>query len=213
MSHEPVNVLGRPDVAEAIRHLRRGGVVAIPTDTVYGLAAALEHPGAVERIFAIKGRALDKAIPVLMSDPALLDRLGRDVTDEARCLASTFWPGPLTIVVEASERVPPVVLRGGRTVGLRMPANDLTLAIIDAVGGALAVTSANQSGSAEARSASEVCERLGMLVDAIVDGGPSPSDRPSTVIDATLAPVGILRAGSLDPAAILACLEGSSRER
>lgn len=195
------------DVEAAVRCLRMGGVIVIPTDTVYGLAASLDHPAAIERIFTIKGRAADKALPVLVSRVELLDRFGRDVSRTARALARRFWPGPLTIVVHASDVVPSVVLRGGTTLGLRMPDDALALEIIEAAGGALAVTSANRSGEPECRSAEEVRQRLGADVDAIVDGGPSPQDRPSSVVDATGSDLRILRHGALDPETIGAALE------
>jgi L-threonylcarbamoyladenylate synthase len=192
--------------ASGLHLLTSGGVIAIPTDTVYGLAASLSFPDAVERIYRIKGRSLDKALPILVNSPELLDYFGHNVSATARRLAAEFWPGPLTIVVEASKNVPPVVTRGLSTVGLRMPANALTLRIIAAAGGAIAVTSANLSGDPEARSAEEASARLGRLVDGVIDGGPAPADAPSTVIDTTEECVRILRVGALDPILVQRCL-------
>lgn len=191
-------------IARAVAILREGGVVAIPTDTVYGIAASIEHPAAIERIFAIKGRAGTKALPVLISDRAQLDRFGVAISADARALAERFWPGALTLVVRAAAWAPDVLLRGGTTVGLRMPASDDALAIIAGAGGALAVTSANRSGDREARSADEVERALGDRLDAVVDGGPSPGAAASTVVDASVAPPRILRAGALDAAQLRA---------
>jgi L-threonylcarbamoyladenylate synthase len=193
---------GQPQLAiigEAVRCLKDGGVIAIPTDTVYGLAASLDHPTAIERIYTIKGRDNDKPLPVLLSAPELLDLYGTCVTSVVRQLATAFWPGPLTIVVTASSVVPSAVLRGGATVGLRVPACPITLAIIQGSGGALAATSANRSGEPEGRSGHEVRAQLGELVDLIVDVGELHGDRPSTVIDTTSDPPTILRRGELAP--------------
>ncbi len=191
-------VAGDDDVARAVDVLNRGGVVAIPTDTVYGLAASLDHPLAIERIFAIKGRSGTKAIPILISDVNAFDRLSVDLPPAARRLAADHWPGALTIVVSASVEVPDAVRRDGSTVGIRMPNNDDALAIIAAAGGALAVTSANRSGGAEARTADEVRLKLGNRVDFVVDGGLATLSTPSTVVDATTDPVRVLRQGAVE---------------
>lgn len=194
------------EIEQAVEVLRRGGVVAIPTDTVYGLAASLEHPLAVERIFSIKGRSGTKAIPVLISDLDALDRLTCDLSDAARRLAERHWPGGLTIVVDASDAVPDAVRRDGTTVGVRMPNSADALAIIAASGGALAVTSANRSGGVEARSADEVRNKLGNRVDFVVDGGSTDSAPPSTVVDATRDEIRVLRQGTVGASDLFASL-------
>jgi L-threonylcarbamoyladenylate synthase len=195
------------DIARAVDVLKRGGVVAIPTDTVYGLAASVDHPLAVERLFSIKGRSGTKAIPVLISDVDALERLTTELTPSARRLAEANWPGALTIVVEASDDVPEAVRRDGATVGVRMPDSADALAIIAAAGGALAVTSANRSGGAEARSADEVRIKLGNRVDFIVDGGPSGASAPSTVVDATRDDIRVLRHGAVESWRLTATLQ------
>jgi L-threonylcarbamoyladenylate synthase len=181
--------------------------VAIPTDTVYGIAAAVERAEAIERIYEIKGRETTKAIPVLVSSVAQLERCAGRVSAAARDLTEAFWPGALTIVVEAAGWLPEVLLAGGTTVGLRMPASADALAVIEGMGGALAVTSANPSGEPEARSADEVRVRLGGRVDFVLDGGPSPADRPSTVVDASGELPRVLRQGALPADQVLAVLE------
>jgi L-threonylcarbamoyladenylate synthase len=186
------------DIAQAVDLLRRGGVVAIPTDTVYGLAASLDHPLAVERLFSIQGRSGTKAIPILISDIGAFERLTVALPPVARRLAENHWPGALTIVVEASEAVPEAVRRDGTTVGVRMPNNADALAIIAGAGGALAVTSANRSGGSEARSADEVRIKLWNRVDFVVDGGPTRQSAPSTVVDATVDPIRVLRHGAVE---------------
>ena len=196
------NAVGRvasdAEIARAVDVLRRGGVVAIPTDTVYGLAAALDQPLAIERMFSIKGRSGTKAIPVLISDIDAFERLTDDLSPSARRLAAQHWPGALTIVVQASDSVPEAVRRDGSTVGVRMPDNPDALAIIAAAGGALAVTSANRSGGVEARSAEEVRMKLGNRVDFVVDGGQTSAAKPSTVVDSTSDPIRVLRPGLVE---------------
>lgn len=205
----PDRIASDADIARAVDQLRRGGVVAIPTDTVYGLAASLDHPLAIERIFSIKGRSGTKAIPVLISDMHAFQRLAGELPPLARRLAEQHWPGALTIVVEASDAVPEAVRRDGSTVGVRMPNNADALAIIAAAGGALAVTSANRSGGAEARSADEVRIKLGNRVDFVVDGGQTRLSSPSTVVDATVDPIRVLRPGAVESWLLNATLRDS----
>jgi L-threonylcarbamoyladenylate synthase len=204
---EGKRVASEKDIARAVDLLRRGGVVAIPTDTVYGLAASLEHPLAIERLFSIKGRSGTKAIPILISDLGAFERLTAGVTDAARRLADNYWPGGLTIVVTASNAVPEAVRREGPTVGLRMPNSADALAIIAGAGGALAVTSANRSGGAEARSADEVRIKLGNRVDIVVDGGPTRISPPSTVVDTTGEEIRVLRPGTVESWRLMATLQ------
>ena len=206
---QPATVASEAEIARAVELLRRGGVVAIPTDTVYGLAASIDHSLAVERLFSIKGRSGTKAIPILISDLDALERLTDELTPAARRLAESYWPGALTIVVQATEAVPETVRRDGSTVGVRMPANADALAIIAGAGGALAVTSANRSGGAEARSADEVRIKLGNRVDFIVDGGATPSSSPSTVVDATGEQIRVLRHGAVESWRLMATLQDS----
>lgn len=198
LDDRPRRIASDDDVSRAVSVLARGGVVAIPTDTVYGLAASLDHPLAIERIFAIKGRSGTKAIPILISDVDVFSRLAVDLPPAAWRLAEEHWPGALTIVVSASDDVPEAVRRDGTTVGIRMPNSPDALAIIAGAGGALAVTSANRSGGAEARTADEVRFKLGNRVDFVVDGGSSPLSTPSTVVDATTDPVRVLRQGAVE---------------
>ena len=184
-------------IEEAVAALHNGQVIAIPTDTVYGLAASLEHPAAIEALFAIKGRAATKAIPVLVDDVARVQEYALDVPPGALELAAAFWPGAMTRVVQASGNVPHAIHQGSGTVGLRMPDSDIALAVISAAGGGLAVTSANLSGEPEARSAGEVYAALGDRVGVVVDGGPSPGGKPSTVVDLTGRAIRILRQGAI----------------
>lgn len=182
--------------------LDRGGLVVIPTDTVYGVAARLDRPGAVARLYVAKGRPEEKAIPVLISAPDELARLTRGLPPGAAAFAARFWPGALTVVLPRSAAVPDLVAAGGPTVGLRMPDHPFALALIAACGGALAVTSANRSGEPSLREAGAVAAALGGAVDLIVDGGTTPGGVASTVVALDAAGPRVLRAGPIDAAAL-----------
>ena len=196
---------------EAIRVLRRGGVVALPTDTVYGLAAAPDVPGAIERLFEVKGRAADRAIAVLLASLEQAEELAV-VPPAGAALGRAFWPGGLTLVLEQRPDRPPLpdALTGGRpTIGLRVPDHEAPRAIAAALG-PLPTTSANRSGEPELPDAAAIVRELGERLDLILDGGPARGGRPSTVVDVTGSEVRILRSGAIDPEAIHATIAGAS---
>jgi L-threonylcarbamoyladenylate synthase len=198
-----------PDArAEAIRVLQAGGIVALPTDTVYGIAVSLETPGGIERLFAAKERPPDKAIALLLADATQAGEIGV-LGAGAKLLADAFWPGGLTLVLpRRMERPLPALAGGGaelETVGLRVPDHDAPRDLARAVG-PLPTTSANRSGEPEARDAEELETRLGHALDLILDGGPAHGGPASTVVDATIDPVRILREGAIPAAAIDRCL-------
>ena len=188
----------------ALDALARGALVAIPTDTVYGLAARLDRPEALQRLYEAKGRPADRAIPVLVSRPDLLSDLTIDLPDGAEEFAARCWPGPLTIVLPRSARVPDLVTAGGDTVGLRMPDHPFALALIEACGGALAVTSANRSGEPALRDPAEVAAALGGEVELIADSGLAPGGQASTVLALDADGPRVLREGPIDAAALRA---------
>jgi len=200
-----VRVIAANDAAavdEAARVLREGGLVVFPTDTVYGVGAAVDRPDAVARLYVAKGRPLDRPIPVLIADLDQLERLARDVNDAILRLARRFWPGALTIVVPAQPWLPVEIVRDTGAVGLRMPDHPVALAIIRAAGGAVATTSANRSGEREACTVEEAVAALGETVDLYVDGGRTPGGIPSTVVALQDGEIRILRRGALDPALV-----------
>jgi L-threonylcarbamoyladenylate synthase len=200
---------------EAVRVLKAGGVVAIPTDTVYGLAVALSTPGGIERLFAAKSRPPDKAIALLIADADQAADIG-EITPAAAALARAFWPGGLTLVVpRRTDRELPAALTGGElapgaipTVGLRVPAHDAPRALARALG-PLPTTSANRSGEPEARDAAEIEALLGGAIDLILDGGAAAGGRASTVVDCTAAVPVIRRDGAIDAADIARVLESA----
>ena len=185
--------------AAAAEVLARGGLIVFPTDTVYGVAAAVDHPEAVARLYHVKGRPLDRPIPVLVSDLDQVPRLTGEVDQLVLALLQRFWPGALTLAVPAAPWLPREIVRDTGRVGLRMPDHPLALAIIAAAGGALATTSANRSGEPEARTAAEAVAALGDRVDLIIDGGPAPGGVPSTVLVVDGRRLTVARRGALDP--------------
>ncbi|MEP6638730.1 MAG: L-threonylcarbamoyladenylate synthase [Chloroflexota bacterium] len=195
--------------AAAIEVLRDGGVVALPTDTVYGIAVALQTPGGIERLFRVKDRPPDRGIMLLLEDAAQATTIGV-MGPAATALATACWPGGLTIVVPQRPDVPlPAVLTGGApTIGLRAPDHAAPRALAAAVG-PLPTTSANVSGRPEARDAGEILEQLHNAVDLVLDGGPAHGGPPSTVVDCTGDLPVILRAGAIPIEALIAALDAA----
>lgn len=185
--------------AAAVDILLNGGLVALPTDTVYGLAALPWDTDAVLRLYEAKRRPAEKAIPLLLSNAEQIETVATlfpRIGDCVQTLITRFWPGGLTLILPKSAKVPEAV-SVGPTVALRIPNHDLTRAIIDGSGGALAVTSANLSGQLSPITAQEVEEQLGERIDFILDGGPSKGGVPSTILDCTDLPPTLLRRGAI----------------
>ncbi len=181
-------------ILEAVGVLKGEGVVAFPTDTLYGLGASIYSQRAVERVFQIKGRPQEMALPVLLSRPEQLEEVALEVSPMAHRLARAFWPGPLTLVVQKSPRVPSLVTAGRETVAVRVPNHQVPRALVEGLGAPLTGTSANPSGGPDPVTAEDVRRLLGTQVDYIVDGGPAPLGRPSTVVDVTGDTLRVLRA-------------------
>lgn len=189
----------------AVQALRGGGIVAIPTDTVYGIAALPQSGPGVERLFRAKGRPPDKAIPLLLADAALLPEVARPMP-EAENLARAFWPGGLTLVLRRAQGFESPALAGGDTVAVRVPGHPAALAVIAAAGGVLAVTSANRSGGPRPVAPATVRAELGTSVDLLIDAGCCPGGVESTVLDLTGPEPVVLRAGAVGVRAIEAVL-------
>lgn len=182
---------------EAVRVLRAGGVVALPTDTVYGIGVALDTPGGIERLFAAKRRPLDKGIMLLLDDAAQAGTIGV-MTPAALALVDACWPGGLTVIVPQRPDIalPPVLTGGAPTIGLRAPAHDAPRTLARGVG-PLPVTSANVSGLPEAGDAAAIVDQLGDAIDLVLDGGAAHGGPASTVIDCAGARPVVLRAGAI----------------
>jgi L-threonylcarbamoyladenylate synthase len=169
----------------------------MPTDTVYGLAAALDRPAALRRVFTAKGRAETKPLPILLGSRELLGQVAAELRSDVVRFVARFWPGPLTVAIPARPGLPPEVLALDGTVGVRVPDDPLARRILLYAGGALAVTSANPSGAPPATTATEVRDQLGDAVDLIVDGGTSRGGVASTVVRLDEAGVVVLRRGTI----------------
>lgn len=182
---------------QAISELQYGGVIAFPTDTVYGIGASLEHPAALRRIYDLKGRSPDKPLPILIARVEVLDELSPDVDERLVDLAEQFWPGALTIVLPAADHLPAEVKAPDNTIGVRLPNHSIPLTIAERSGGAMATTSANVSGQDSAHSASEIQEAFGTDIDLILDGGFAPQSNPSTVIRVVAGEIVVLREGAI----------------
>jgi L-threonylcarbamoyladenylate synthase len=190
----------------AVEVLRAGGIVGLPTDTVYGIGCALDAPRGIERLFEAKRRPPDRAIMLLLADVEQASALG-EMTPAALALADAFWPGGLSLVLARREGVvlPKVLTAGAPTVGLRVPDHPCPRALAAALG-PMPVTSANRSGEPELGTARQIEDTLGDGLDLIIDGGPAHSGPPSTVVECTAGPR-ILREGSIDREAVRRVLE------
>lgn len=194
------------DVGRALALLRAGGLVAVPTETVYGLAADAEQPDAVGRIFTVKGRPTDHPLIVHLAGVEHVDGwiapADRAVRARLELLAAACWPGPLTVLVPRGPRVIDAVTGGRPNVGLRVPAHPMTLDLLDRLGGGLAAPSANRFGRVSPTTAAHVTADLDGLLDpardAVLDGGACPVGVESTIVDLTVSPPQVLRAGAID---------------
>ncbi|MEO6570469.1 MAG: L-threonylcarbamoyladenylate synthase [Ilumatobacteraceae bacterium] len=189
------------EVGLAVERLRSGGLVAIPTETVYGLAADAERAEAVARVFEVKARPTGHPLIVHVAGPDALDGWVVGLSDAARTLAETCWPGPLTMVLERGPRASHHVTGGRDTVGIRVPGHPVTLELLHRFGGGLAAPSANRFGRVSPTTARHVVHDLGTHLvagrDLVLDGGPSEIGVESTIVDLTCDPPQVLRAGAI----------------
>lgn len=198
------------EVERAARSLAQGGVVAFPTETVYGLGADAEHAAAVSRIFTIKGRPPQRPLIIHIDRIDALEAFAREVPPAARRLAQVLWPGPITLVLPKAERVIDEVCAGGSTVGIRMPDHPIALELIAALSrhtgrvAGVAAPSANRFGEPPPTTVEEVRAALGDAPDHVLDGGPCLLQQPSTVVDCTGDAPRVLRQGAVTPARIAA---------
>lgn len=195
------------DVDRALSVLRAGGLVAIPTETVYGLAADASNADAVQRVFAVKGRPVDHPLIVHIGAAAQLGDWASTIPAAASVLADACWPGPLTLLVPRAATVLDLVTGGRSTVGVRVPAHPLTLELLTRFEGGLAAPSANRFGRVSPTTAYHVRADLGDDVDFVLDGGACPVGVESTIVDCTVDPPQVLRPGGISSEEIEALLE------
>jgi L-threonylcarbamoyladenylate synthase len=207
--HDPTPPAATDEAIDrAARLVRSGGLVAIPTETVYGLATDALDSESVDRIFRAKGRPATNPLIVHVADQAMARALAAAWPAAAEAITNHFWPGPVTVVVPRHRDVPDMVTAGGPTVALRCPAHRLTRRLIERSGCPLAAPSANRSEAISPTRASHVLESLGDRVDLILDGGPCTHGIESTVVDCTTTPPRILRPGPIGREALEAVIGG-----
>jgi len=196
-------MLGKPpvDIQEQIERgisvLRQGGLVAFPTDTVYGLGACASLRQAVERVYRVKRRPRNMAFPLLLAHTSQIGEVADSVPQIAWLLVRNFLPGALTLVLHKSSSVPDVITGGGITVAVRIPAHPVPVALAEGLGAPIVGTSANLSGKPSALTADEVYSQLGDKIDLVIDGGRCPGGRESTVVDVTGEVPVVLREGAI----------------
>ena len=183
------------DIDRAVEVLRQGSLIGLPTETVYGLAADANRAEAVRKIFRVKGRPSDHPLIVHVDSLATARGWSAHWTESAELLASTYWPGPLTIIVKKAEQVIPEVTGGLDTVALRVPGHEMTLELLRRFGGGVAAPSANKFGKVSPTTARHVLDDLGEEVDYVLDGGPSRIGLESTIVDCSGASSMVLRPG------------------
>ncbi len=197
---QPTEVLPeakKQTLADTVTLIRYSQVIAVPTDTVYGLVCRFNSSGAIEELYRVKDRPPEKALPVLIGDESQLAQVvAGPLPALARELIAAFWPGPLTLILPALPHLPPVLTAGGSTVGVRIP-NQPFLRELARRAGPLASSSANRSGGPECSTAAEVLAQLDGRIPLLVDGGSTPLGQASTVLDLSTTPPRILREGPL----------------
>lgn len=194
----------------ALEVLARGGIVAIPTETFYGLAGDAFRADVLLRLNQLKAKQADSPVLLLLSDLAQARLVARDLPESFSALTERFWPGPLTIVVRASDAVPAEVSGGRGTVGIRVPGLALPRRLAEALGRPITGVSANLHGEPACRTAEDVVRALPHGVDLILDGGPCPGGAPSTVVDLSSGPPRIVRRGSVPLSALGPYLRGQT---
>ncbi|MFZ1748516.1 MAG: L-threonylcarbamoyladenylate synthase [Nitrospirales bacterium] len=204
-----LNSLPSPQLIQQVTQcLQGGGVLAVPTDSFYALSVSPFNEMALERLMQIKGERSHKPFPVLVGDPSQLNQLTEDISDVARTLMEEFWPGLLTLILQARSTLSPILTGGQGTIGVRQP-NDPRVCELMMHTGPLTGTSANRTGQPPAQTAGDVMQQLGSVVDVIVDGGPTPGGQPSTVLQILPKPC-ILRQGAISRDQLQQILSASS---
>ena len=194
-------------LAEAVSILHRGGIIAYPTETFYGLGVDGENEQAIEKIFLVKGRAFRHPIALIIGDEAPLSDLTTEFPAVGRLLADKLWPGPLTLVVKSSAKVSPRLTAGSGKIGIRISSHLVAKALAMTFGRAITATSANLSGAPECNTGQQVLEQLGDRIDAIIDGGVTPGGEGSTFLDITTEPPTLLRKGIVPESIIRSCIQ------
>jgi len=187
----------KKQVEKGIAILKQGGIVAFPTDTVYGLGAWAGNQQAVERVYQVKERPQNIALPLLLACTSQISEVAEPVPQIAWLLADNFLPGALTLVLSRANSVPDIVTAGGVTVAVRIPAHPVPVALVEGLGAPIIGTSANLSGKPSALTADDVYSQFGDKIDLVIDGGRCPGGRESTIVDVTRETPVVLREGAI----------------
>ena len=187
----------KKQVEKGIAILKQGGIVAFPTDTVYGLGAWAGNQQAVERVYQVKERPQNIALPLLLAHTSQISEVAEPVPQIAWLLADNFLPGALTLVLSRANSVPDIVTAGGVTVAVRIPAHPVPVALVEGLGAPIIGTSANLSGKPSALTADDVYSQFGDKIDLVIDGGRCPGGRESTIVDVTRETPVVLREGAI----------------
>jgi len=193
----------------AVEILRAGGVVVYPTETFYGLGVDALNQKAIKKVFTIKGRSFAQPLLILIPEQDYLPRYVTEVSEKARRLMEHFWPGPLTMVFYASPQLPSILTADTKKIAIRISPHPIARALTSAFAGPLTSTSANISGEQSPATAKEVFARLGGMIDLIIDGGKTPGQMPSTIVDVTFSPPQLVREGVVPFSEILTFLEST----
>jgi L-threonylcarbamoyladenylate synthase len=204
MNTQIIQAVSSNTLSLALDILKSGGLVAFPTDTVYGVGCLAFDGTAIESIYIAKDRPIEKAIPILLADMEDMEKVGMDIPQTAYKLAARFWPGPLTCVIPKQPTLPEAV-SANSTVGVRVPDHEVARALLRAAG-PMAVTSANISGAQSPSTAEEVYTQLNGRIPLIIDGGTTPGGVPSTVVDCSTSELKILREGPISLEELLSSL-------
>ncbi len=184
------------------------GIVAVPTETFYGLCTRFDSVPALEKLYAMKGRPKDMAIPLIIGDEDMLGLVTSAVTAAAKVLVRQFWPGPLTMLLDAREDLPELITAGTGKVAVRVPGASFALALVRSLGVPLTATSANISGLPPAGSAEEAVDYFDDSLDVVIDGGKTPGGAPSTIVEITDGQLKVRRPGRIKEEEIMAVLRG-----
>ena len=201
-------ILSSDDLTYAAEVILRGGLVGVPTDTIYGLAGNGLNADAVAKIYDVKGRPAVKPLILLVPDLSIAETVCAEMPERARVLAEAFWPGPLTIILPRKDTVPDIVTAGGQTVGIRCPNHPKALELLRLTGVPLAAPSANISGMPSPKSVAEVLNYFDGQIECIIDGGISALGVESTIVDLTAEPYRVLRRGALPEEDVMRVLRG-----
>ncbi|MBE0427012.1 MAG: threonylcarbamoyl-AMP synthase [Nitrospirae bacterium] len=182
----------------AVETLKKGGIIAYPTETFYGLGVKFDIEDSLKRLFEIKKRPEEKAIPLIIGNKELLHTLTSSINNKAMVLINRFWPGPLTLIFSARDNLSDYITAGTCTIAVRIPGESFALQLAKAAGFPITATSANPSGMPPALNVETVTKYFGDKIDLIIDGGHSPGGSPSTIVDVTGDDIKIVREGTID---------------